>query len=182
MIVTTSGILLVCGEEIDLNQCLTFNPVKVLTSWKWQAKFTDVAQRFAAHKADIQYNLQLHAGVTITATNVTVNAVDHKVDELMRMVFTLMQSAEERELDAFIVESGGPDTVTKDDQLLSKLLSIQKTRGESRQKRELTVVDTRKEIGKDIEQVLKVSDGQLDPPDFNFNPMTGKRDSVQPEI
>lgn len=168
MIATTSGILLVCGLNIILNQFLTFNLVKVLTSWKWQAKFAEVVQRFAAHKADIQYNLQLHAGVTITATNVTVTAVDRKVDELMRMVFTLMQSAEERELEAFIEVSGGPDTVIKDDQLLSQLLGIQKARSDSRQKRELTAVDTRKEVGKDIEQVLKVSDGQLDPPPCKF--------------
>lgn len=154
----------------------------MLTSWKWQAKFADVVQLFASHKADIQYNLQLHAGVTITATNVTVTSVDHKVDELMRMVFTLMQSAEERELEAYIKESGGPDAVIKDDQLLSKLLSIQKARNEPRQKRDVTVADTRKEIGKDIEQVLKVSGGQLNPPYCDFNPTTGKRVNVQPEI
>lgn len=135
-----------------------FDLVKVLTSWKWQAKFSDLVQRFSSLKAEIQYNLQLHAGVIITATNLTVTAVDHKVDELMRMVFTLMQSADERELGAFVEESGGPEIVTKDDQLLSKLLSIQNARKESRQKREFTVADARKEIGKDIEQVLKVRD------------------------
>lgn len=131
----------------------------MLTSWKWQAKFTELVQSFSAYKAEIQHNLQIHAGVTIIATNLTVTAVDHKVDELLHMVFTLMQSADERELNTFIEESGGSEVVTKDDQLLSRLLSIQNARNESRQKREFTIVDARKEIGKDIEQVLKVRGG-----------------------
>lgn len=163
MIAIISVISLVCGVDVDLENHLTFDPVKVLTSWKWQAKFTDLVQSFAAHKAAIQYNLQIHAGITITATNVTVTGVDRKVDELMRMVFTLMQSAEERELNAFIEESGGTATVTKDDQLLLELLDIPKSRNESRQKRELTVGDARKEVGKDIEQVLEVSDSLPQP-------------------
>ena len=47
----------------------TLLAVKFFTSVKWKAKFTDVAQQFAAHKDGIAFDLQLHASTGVAAAN-----------------------------------------------------------------------------------------------------------------
>ncbi|KAF9041886.1 hypothetical protein BDZ89DRAFT_1059909 [Hymenopellis radicata] len=137
--------------------------VKILTSFKWEGKFTDLALQFSEHKAGLQFDLQIHASLQLSAANVTLATVNDNVAIIMKMVFTLMRTPEERELMAFITSKGGADKVVKDDALLNALLSkqkVEKGRGDSRAKLgraepTLTVKDLREEINKDVEQVLE---------------------------
>ncbi|KAF9041891.1 hypothetical protein BDZ89DRAFT_1034712 [Hymenopellis radicata] len=137
--------------------------VKILTSFKWEGKFTDLAVQFSEHKAGLQFDLQIHASLQLSAANVTLATVNDNVAIIMKMVFTLMKTPEERELMAFITSKGGADKLVKDDALLNALLSkqkVEKGRGDSRAKLgraepTLTVKDLREEINKDVEQVLE---------------------------
>ena len=151
--------------------------VKFFTSTKWQGKFTEVAQQFADHKTGIQFDLQIHASVGITTANVTLTAMNtsftelsENVTKLMEVVFERMRTPEEREVSAIVSkEPGGIDAVLKNDKLLEKVLAKQKTnKGKDKdddvtKKRAtpgqaldavLTVTELRKEVSKDVEQVL----------------------------
>ncbi len=133
--------------------------VKILTSSKWEIKFTDLAEQFSEHKSGLQLDLQIHASLTLSAASVTLSTVNDNVAMIMKMVFELMRSPEERELMTFITSKGGADTVIKDEALLSALLSKQKVKkGRAKPARAeptFTAKDLRKEISKDVEQVLE---------------------------
>ncbi|RPD69596.1 hypothetical protein L226DRAFT_575426 [Lentinus tigrinus ALCF2SS1-7] len=147
--------------------------VKFFTSTKWQGKFTEVAQQFADHKRGIQLDLQIHASVGITIANVALTAMstsfmelNENVSKLMEVVFERMRTLEERDLSALVAkEAGGLDAVLKNDDILAEVLSKQKT-GSNKEKgmkrrvmpgqsgAPLTVTELRKEVSKDVEQVL----------------------------
>ncbi|KAI0699891.1 hypothetical protein C8T65DRAFT_296383 [Cerioporus squamosus] len=154
--------------------------VKFFTSMKWQSKFTEVAQQFADHKAGIQFDLQIHASVGITTANVTLTAMNtsftalnENVSKLMEVVFERMRSPEERSLSALVSkEQGGLDALLEDDQLLEQVLEEQKAgAGEDEDDNGveplvpgqapgavLTVVELRKEVNKEVEEVLAANE------------------------
>ncbi|RPD68335.1 hypothetical protein L226DRAFT_346944 [Lentinus tigrinus ALCF2SS1-7] len=175
--------------------------VKFFTSTKWQGKFTQVAQQFADHKAGIQFDLQIHASIGITTANVTLTAMstsftelNENVSKLMEVVFERMRTPEERDLSALVAkEAGGIDAVLKNDKLLEDVLAKQKA-GPGKDKDEkgtkkravpgqtpdavLTVTDLRKEVNKDVEQVL--ADNKFF--DQKFEAMKMQVDEVKVEI
>ncbi|RPD68326.1 hypothetical protein L226DRAFT_527321 [Lentinus tigrinus ALCF2SS1-7] len=159
-----------------------------------KGKFTQVAQQFADHKAGIQFDLQIHASVGITTANVTLTAMstsftelNENVSKLMEVVFERMRTPEERDL------LGGIDAVLKNDKLLEEVLAKQKA-GPRKDKDErgakkravpgqtldavLTVTDLRKEVNKDVEQVL--ADNKFF--DQKFEAMKMQVDEVKVEI
>ncbi|RPD72434.1 hypothetical protein L226DRAFT_154051 [Lentinus tigrinus ALCF2SS1-7] len=175
--------------------------VKFFTSTKWQGKFTQVAQQFADHKAGIQFDLQIHASVGITTANVTLTAMNtsftelnENVSKLMEVVFERMRTPEERDLSAFVAkEAGGIDAVLKNDKLLEEVLAKRKF-GSGKDVDEkgtkkrvvpgqtpdavLTVTELRKEVNKDVEQVL--ADNKVF--DQKFEAMKMQVDEVKVEI
>ncbi|KAI0779272.1 hypothetical protein C8Q74DRAFT_1367187 [Fomes fomentarius] len=147
--------------------------IKYLTSFKWKNKFTEVAQDLLDHKANLQFDLQIHASVGIAKTNSTLSIVASDVTEMkdnmakvMDAVFTRMQSPDERELSSFVTTRlGGVDAVLKDDALLTQLIEKQKSMGDakgdtaSKKSGEqggslLTIAELRREIGQDVDQVV----------------------------
>ena len=151
--------------------------VKFFTSTKWQGKFTEVAQKFADHKTGIQFDLQIHASVGITSANLTLSTMsveftqlNANVSKLMEVVFERFRSPEERDLSSLVAaQPGGAEAVLKDDQLLQQVLAKQNTRTGGASAKEdkaskkhpvgqgdavQTVSELKKEISKDVDQVL----------------------------
>ncbi|KAI0699896.1 hypothetical protein C8T65DRAFT_580831 [Cerioporus squamosus] len=150
---------------------------KFFASWKWEREFTEVAQQFVIHKKDIESDLQIHASIVVTKANTTLTAMSTSVTEiketmskLMKLVFERMRSPEERDLFVLVSEeSDGIDAFLKNDKLVEELLAKHKTRvGIGKDKDEegtkdlrraapdavLTVIELRKEVNKEVEEVL----------------------------
>ncbi|KAI1787462.1 hypothetical protein LXA43DRAFT_1029206 [Ganoderma leucocontextum] len=170
---TIIGSIKLCAKVCDSYQ-KRHTAVKFFTSLKWQAKFTDVAQQFADHKAAIQFDLQIHASVGITTANVTLDAMStdvgrltENVGKLMEVVFERMRSPEEREVASLVAsQPGGVEAALKDDVLLEQVLAAQRSKdgkgarrhasgaGAQPEDRTRTIAELRQEVNKDVEQVL----------------------------
>ncbi|KAI0646024.1 hypothetical protein C8Q79DRAFT_730049 [Trametes meyenii] len=134
--------------------------VKILTSAKWQAKFTQIAQQFVSHKAELQFDLQMHTSLGVAATRETLRTVGDDVGKVMDMVFTLLRSPAERELANFIESRpGGIEGVLRDDNLLKQVIAKQKPLSDvgsmTRLDTPLTIEILHKEIDKDIDSILR---------------------------
>ncbi|PIL29677.1 hypothetical protein GSI_08115 [Ganoderma sinense ZZ0214-1] len=106
-------------------------------SLQWQEKFTDTATQVECvghnRSAIFEFELQIHVSVGITAANVAlggmsagIHRLNENVGKLMEIVFMRMPSAEEREV-----------------------ASLQPSRTKN-----MIVVELRREMGKDVEQLL----------------------------
>ncbi|KAI0665852.1 hypothetical protein C8Q78DRAFT_1083428 [Trametes maxima] len=134
--------------------------VKILTSAKWQAKFTEVAQQFVTHKTELQFDLQMHTSLGVAATRETLRTVGDDVGKVMDMVFTLLRSPAERELANFIESRpGGVEGVLRDDNLLKQVIAKQKplTNGGplARLDAPLTIEVLREAVDKDVDSILR---------------------------
>jgi hypothetical protein len=119
-----------------------------------------VATEFAQHKEDIQCDLSIHASISINAAATSIEALNKKMDHLMKIVFTRMRSSEEHELAAFVDDAGGAEVVTNDDELLEELYTRHSSRQEERirpNEEQHTPADRRKDIAKNIDQIIKVT-------------------------
>jgi hypothetical protein len=94
-------------------------------SIKWQAKFTEVASQFAEHKQALQFELQIHLSVEMTNANQTLAEVNDNVKVMMKMVFDVINTPEEKELAALTQSKGGVDAILADDHLLKQILAKQ---------------------------------------------------------
>lgn len=136
--------------------------VKIFTSAKWKTKFTQVAQQFVDHRAELQFDLQVYASLGVAATNETLAVMSQNVSTVMEMVFELMRSPEERELVNFVSSRpGGADAILKNDTLLARVIAKQRPSrqdsldGVARADQPLTIERLRQEVEKDVESVMK---------------------------
>lgn len=140
--------------------------VKFFTSMKWKGTFTEIAQEFTDHKAGIQFDLSIHASVGISGANSTLSSMSVGVEQLnaniaklMDVVFDSMRPSEERALSSLVTSRpGGADAVLRDDNLLQHILDQQQKKAQGSKKlpdTALTVAKLRREVDKDVDQVLK---------------------------
>ncbi|KAF8510368.1 hypothetical protein BU17DRAFT_55442, partial [Hysterangium stoloniferum] len=97
--------------------------IKLLTSYKWQLKFTEVTEAFASNRAGLLEDIQLHVSISIVSTRSTLAAMEGNISLLTKMIFELLRSQEEREMDEFIEKNGGVEVVSQNPILLDTLLS-----------------------------------------------------------
>ncbi|KAF8503107.1 hypothetical protein BU17DRAFT_101808 [Hysterangium stoloniferum] len=95
---------------------------KVLTSFKWQSEFTKVTEEFASHRKGLRDEIQLHASISIVSVRSTLAAMEGNISLLTRMIFELLRSQEERDMDEFIKKNGGVEVVSQNPNLLDTLL------------------------------------------------------------
>ncbi|KAI0630036.1 hypothetical protein C8Q77DRAFT_236077 [Trametes polyzona] len=136
--------------------------VKIFTSLKWQAKFTQIAQQFVDHRENLQFDLQMYASIGVASTNETLGTMSQNVETVTAMVFKLMQSPQERELAGFISgRAASGEDVVNNNAFLEEV--IEKGRPPTTDKNAtatggldapLTVAVLRQEIGKDVDSVL----------------------------
>ncbi|KAH9847166.1 hypothetical protein C2E23DRAFT_742357 [Lenzites betulinus] len=136
--------------------------IKIFTSTKWKAKFTQVAQQFVDHKAGLSLDLQMHASIGIVETNETLSTMSQNVEKVMDMVFELMRSPEERELARFVSSKpGGTDAALKNHTFLAQILAKQRPSKEdsliapTQSEDILTVESLQKEIERDVDSVMR---------------------------
>jgi hypothetical protein len=104
----------------------------------------------------------MHASIGTFVVINTMAGLKEQTRTLMHMIFTLLQTPEERDLSAYVEASGGPEKVFGNDELLKNLWKKQKSREDARAKRTgqaeqpVNLVEIRADIRKDIEQILKV--------------------------
>jgi hypothetical protein len=154
------GTLLVCTILRLLHSQLMSSLVKFFTSMKWKDRFTDIAKQFDTHKANLQFDLQIHVAVTAADVKTTLAVVHHDVEAMMTLVFEQMRSPEERQLAALVESKGGADRVIGNDALLSEIMAQSASKTERLAKRQkdepgLTLSGMRKEIAKDPEDLIK---------------------------
>ncbi|KAI0355808.1 hypothetical protein OH77DRAFT_1539828 [Trametes cingulata] len=136
--------------------------VKIFTSVKWQAKFTEVAEQFVSHKSALQLDLQMYTSIGVASTNSSLAVMSQNIDKVMEMVFELMRSPEERELANFISSKpGGTKGVLQNENLLKQVLARERSPkdslvgvGAGRVDAALTVASLQREVEKDVETVL----------------------------
>ncbi|KAI0369608.1 hypothetical protein BV20DRAFT_945606 [Pilatotrama ljubarskyi] len=141
--------------------------IKIFTSVKWQAKFTEVAEQFVNHKAALQLDLQMYTSVGVAATNSTLAVMSQNIDKVMEMVFELLRSPEERELANFISSRpGGAEAVLKNDNLLKQVISRQRApkdsvggagAGAGELDAPLTVASLQQEVERDVDSILRAN-------------------------
>ena len=147
------------------------NIVKFFTSVKWKAKFADIATQFDIHKSDLQSDLQLHTSVTVTKTHELVASVDEKINNMnamIELVFSRMQTPEERSLATFAQRSGGLERVLENADLMKVALETHsaaanddksstsgKGKGGAPTRTKLTLAQAEKEIRRDVDTVLE---------------------------
>lgn len=119
--------------------------MRILTSGKWQHKFTALAAQFEKHKTGLQIDLQIHAAVSLASVDAGLAAVT----TTMQLIFDRLCSTEEQDLAAFVRAHGGQDAVAQDDALLARLLDMCSNRGAAPDVREL-----QKQVAKDVERVI----------------------------
>ena len=148
---------------------------------KWKRVFQEVAQQFANHKAGIMLDLQIHDSLgmndNISKMNSSLKLLNENVSVLMDVVFERMPTSEERHLAEIIKsrEPGGVETALKNDRLLQEMLAKTNQKetvepfkqkggsGKSKDDKDAkkhngnmigTVTELRKEVDKNVEQVL----------------------------
>jgi hypothetical protein len=112
--------------------------VRFITSLKSKDKFTDLANQFENHKANLHLDLQMHA--TVTAAKIKSSMED--VSAMMTVVFEQCRSPQEREVAAFIRSKGSVDKVIADDKLLSDIL----TKGNSKEERKIRSMHSERKV------------------------------------
>ncbi|OSC97068.1 hypothetical protein PYCCODRAFT_1472108 [Trametes coccinea BRFM310] len=77
-------------------------------------------KRFEKRRADMQFTIAVHLGMSIDAANRQIGVLHEKMDRALTYLQSCV-SPEERELVTFIKRKGGRDVILKDDRLLLEL-------------------------------------------------------------
>ncbi|KAF8502001.1 hypothetical protein BU17DRAFT_102075 [Hysterangium stoloniferum] len=148
--------------------------IKLLTSLKWQPKFTAVTEAFALNRARLLEDLQLHVSISIVSARTTLTAMEGNITLLTRMIFELLRSQEERDMDEFIKKNGGVEVVSQNPILLDTLLRrLQRQAPDMPEKRQkddsgidmprkrqrddsgLTVTKLQEQLGVEVDVIIK---------------------------
>lgn len=123
-----------------------------MTSLKWKDRFLQLAQEFDEHKAGIQFDLQLHAAITMASVDANVRELKNMV-AMLQSAFEVSKTPEECEIASFIKENGGQDKVQQDEVLLNQILVISASQ-KSLPNRQPTAREVQREIRKSLDVVL----------------------------
>ncbi|KAI9062327.1 hypothetical protein FKP32DRAFT_1612624 [Trametes sanguinea] len=93
---------------------------RVFSGPRWDAELQQYIKRFEKRRADMQFTIAVHLGMSIDAANRQISMLHEKMDRALSYLQNCA-SPEERELVTFIQRKGGREVILKDDRLLLEL-------------------------------------------------------------
>ncbi|CDO69805.1 hypothetical protein BN946_scf184803.g3 [Trametes cinnabarina] len=90
---------------------------RVFAGPRWDAELQQYIKRFEKRRADMQFTIAVHLGMSIDAANRQLSMLHQKALTYLESCI----SPEEKELATFIKRKGGRDVILKDDRLLMEL-------------------------------------------------------------
>ncbi|KAL7286008.1 hypothetical protein ACG7TL_001125 [Trametes sanguinea] len=93
---------------------------RVFSGPRWDAELQQYIKRFEKRRADMQFTIAVHLGMSIDAANRQISMLHEKMDRALSYLQSCV-SPEERELVTFIKRKGGREVILKDDRLLLEL-------------------------------------------------------------
>ncbi|KAL0568231.1 hypothetical protein V5O48_013758 [Marasmius crinis-equi] len=132
-----------CAELCDSYQ-RERTVVKFFTGFKWQPRFTALAEEFAEHRNALQLALSVFVVIEISSTNSLLS----DVFAMMKMVFDRMQPGKERRLAEFIRRKGG-NIENPDNELLVAVTDYEQRQQENENDEDEDVKITKGGLGKD---------------------------------
>ncbi|KAF8510372.1 hypothetical protein BU17DRAFT_98212 [Hysterangium stoloniferum] len=106
-------------------------------------------------------DIQLHVSISIVSTRSTLAAMEGNISLLMKMIFELLRSQGERDMDEFIKNHGGVEVVSRNPNLLDTLLRrLQRQAPDMPGKRQkddsgMTVTKLQEQLRVDVEVIIK---------------------------
>lgn len=126
----------------------------MLSGSQWEKTLLDFAEKFETHKKELHRDLTMFSASGIEQTHVKLSAVAETIDKLQ--LFASLRPREERDLQKFIDDNGGPDAVWGDADLREKLEQLadesEISREEKFMSRATNIFD---EIGRDLQSTMQ---------------------------
>lgn len=118
--------------------------VKILKSPVYESRLAAFSVTFADHRKELEFTLTIHTTVGVDAANVALaelskgmKAVNEKLD--MIAVFRRLDTPQEKKLQKFVNENGGPEAVIANDQGMAALADLEKDEPVSGTKKQIKV-------------------------------------------
>lgn len=125
-----------------------------------------MAEQFISHQKDLQSDLQVYISVEITNTNAMLSTLNDNMVDMMKMIFAMMRSPEEREFAKFVQRRGGREVVVADEETLKEIMKHHQQQQIQQEMKKvptqrgqqanlpLDLDDFRRELNKDVDTIL----------------------------